>query len=160
MNIFMLFFLLLTVLNTSLSQSILSNRTYPYITLDDRDSIVVVLSPAQYDGVVTLIQKDRYKTKQLNNLDSAFVALEALLTNTNNEVQLYKQKNLLNEVKFQTMEDLYRISSNNYSDVVKKNIELETKLRIMTNNRDKWRAGVFAGVVVTVVYAVIRYNSN
>lgn len=160
MNIFMLFFLLLTVQNTASSQSILSNRTYPYITLDDQDSVVVVLSPAQYDGVVTLIQKDKYKTKQLNNLDSAFVALEALLTNTNNEVQLYKQKNFLSEVKFQTMEDLYRISSNNYSDVVKKNIELETKLKIMTNNRDKWRAGVMAGVVVTVVYAVIRYNSN
>ena len=156
----MLFFLLLTVQNTASSQSILSNRTYPYITLDDQDSVVVVLSPAQYDGVVTLIQKDKYKTKQLNNLDSAFVALEALLTNTNNEVQLYKQKNFLSEVKFQTMEDLYRISSNNYSDVVKKNIELETKLKIMTNNRDKWRAGVMAGVVVTVVYAVIRYNSN
>ena len=160
MNIFMLFFLLLTVQNIASSQSILSNRTYPYITLDDQDSVVVVLSPAQYDGVVTLIQKDKYKTKQLNNLDSAFVALEALLTNTNNEVQLYKQKNFLSEVKFQTMEDLYRISSNNYSDVVKKNIELETKLKIMTNNRDKWRAGVMAGVVVTVVYAVIRYNSN
>ena len=156
----MLFFLLLTVQNIASSQSILSNRTYPYITLDDQDSVVVVLSPAQYDGVVTLIQKDKYKTKQLNNLDSAFVALEALLTNTNNEVQLYKQKNFLSEVKFQTMEDLYRISSNNYSDVVKKNIELETKLKIMTNNRDKWRAGVMAGVVVTVVYAVIRYNSN
>ena len=155
-----IFCLLLTAQNYLYSQSILSSRTYPYITVDDKDSIVVVFTPAQYDGLVRLRQIEKYKTLQLSTLDSAFVAQDMLIDKLNGEVLEHKQAILFNETKYQAIEDLYRISNNNYSDLVKKNIDLNTQLRIMTSNRDKWRAGVMAGVVVTVVYAVIKYNSN
>ena len=156
----MLFCLLTIAQNSLSSQSILSNRVYPYITVDDKDSVVVVFTPAQYDAIVRLRQIEKYKTLQLNTLDSAFITQDALIDKLNKESIEHKQAILFGETKYQALEDLYRISSVNYTDLVQKNIELNTQLRIMTTNRDKWRAGVFAGVVVTVVYAVIQYGKK
>ena len=91
-------------------------------------------------------------------MDSAFIAQDVILDKTSQEVLHHKQIILFNETKYQALNDLYRISNTNYSDLVTKNLDLNTQLRLMTSNRDKWRAYGITATILGVVVALISIN--
>lgn len=157
-NLLLLTILIVTAQSTLSSQSILPARTYPYITLDQNDSIIVVFTPAQYDGIVKLIVEYNIQNFELNSLDS-------LLDNSGKLIDLHTQREinsrqqiLDNELKFNTLKDLYKIKENDYSDVVNRNLQLNIENKSLESSRSKWRAYGITATIVGVVVALISIN--
>ena len=157
-RISLLIILTVIVQNTLLSQGILSNRTYPYITVDNKDSIIFVFSPAQYDQIVKLIKEEEVQNFQLSLSDSIIYSQDNLLGSYSQEVLNYKQLIIDHEQKYLSLNDLFRINQRNYSEVVSKNLDLTNQLRDATNKKNKWRGYTMALTVVGIAAALISLN--
>lgn len=118
----------------------------------------MVFTPAQYDGIVKLIVEYNIQNFELNSLDS-------LLDNSSRLIDLHNQREinsrqqiLDNELKFNTLKDLYKIKENDYSDVVNRNLQLNIENKSLESSRGKWRAYGITATIVGVVVALISIN--
>lgn len=157
-NLLLLTILIVTVQSTLSSQNILPARTYPYITLDQNDSIIVVFTPAQYDGIVKLIVEYNVQNFELNSLDSLLDSSSTLIDLHNQREINSRQQILDNELKFNTLKDLYKIKEHDYSDVVNRNLQLNIENKGLESSRSKWRAYGITFSLAALAAALITLN--
>ncbi len=157
-KIILLISFLMIALGPVYSQSILSLRTYPYITLDEKDSVIVVITLPQYDALAHLIVEHKYQDLELLTMDTLMQTFEVNIQTCKEKELLYNQRLIDKDVKYNAQSDIIRITKSDNSNLISRNLLLNEENRKLYKSRNNWRAFGIVGTLAVLVKIGMSLN--
>ena len=132
---------------------------YPYITLDQNDSLIVVFTPDQYDAIAKLVIKHKANIQLLNQSESLVSQQDSIISYYQRQDMLSKDIQIRQQQKFETLEQIFRNSASDNAALITQNIRLTEDLNKAKKQRNQYRSYLIGAGAVAAFYGIIKYST-